>query len=227
MSEWLLLAFLGAVVSTDTTAFLQGMVHQPLVACTLIGSALGQPLEGAYFGALLQLLAMGELPVGGAHFPEIGTVALGLTSGALMALAAGTVDLGFAGIVVALLVLPLSWAASLLVNRQRELQSRFLPRVMAAVDSGRPGLVRWYLLVGVGHSFLRGAATATVTALLSLVLLRLLGSLPLAAGVPPYAVLAGMVGVGLGVVFELFDNREALFWVTTGVVATVAGLLLL
>jgi mannose/fructose/N-acetylgalactosamine-specific phosphotransferase system component IIC len=214
VSEWLLLAFLGAVVSTDTTAFLQGMLHQPLVACTLAGSALGQPLEGAYFGALL------------AHFPEIGTVSLGLTSGALMALASGTVELGIAAIAVAVLTLPLAWAASLLVDRQRELQSLFLPRVMAAVEVNRPGLIRWYLLVGVGHSLLRGAVTALVTALISMALLRLLGSLPLAAGVPPYAVLAGMVGIGLGVVFELFDTRESIVWVLAGVAVTATGLLL-
>lgn len=221
----MLLALLGAFISVDTTDLLQGMFHQPLAACTLVGAVLGRPLEGAYFGALLQLLSLGELPVGGALFRDVGTVAVGVTAGALMALGGGAAQLGFAGIVVVLLAMPLGWVGGLLVHRQREFQSRFLPKIVAAVEAGRPHILRRYLCLGIGYSAIRGAVTATAAALLTLLLLNLLGSMPIAGGVKPYALLAGMFGVGLGVLFELLDGRDAWAWVTAGVIVTAAGLL--
>ena len=62
MSSWILLAAFGAMAAIDSAAFFQGMLHQPLVICTLLGSAFGMPIEGAFFGALLQLLWLKRLP---------------------------------------------------------------------------------------------------------------------------------------------------------------------
>jgi mannose/fructose/N-acetylgalactosamine-specific phosphotransferase system component IIC len=218
VSDWILVALLGALAAADTTAFFQGMIHQPLVAATLIGAAFQMPLEGAYFGTLVQLMWLGDLPVGGARFPDIGPVAVGTAAGAMMAIGSG-VDLGMAGLGVVVLSLPLGWAAGYLVHVQREFQTAFLPRIMNAINRGRPGRLRWYLLIGIGHSAIRGALVGIVSAVLVNLLLGLLASLPIADQVSPWALLAGMIGIGLAVVLELLESPEALRWLAGGVIA--------
>ncbi len=225
MSDWILVAFLGALVAADTTAFFQGMLHQPLVAATLIGSALQMPLEGAYFGVLVQLMWLGDLPVGGARFPDIGPVSVGTAAGAMMAIGTG-IDLGLAGLGVVMFSLPLGWAAGYLVHVQREFQTAFLPRIVNAIDRGRPGQLRWYLLIGIGHSAIRGAVVGIVSAVLVKLALGLLASLPIAGPVSPYALLAGMIGVGLAVALELLESAEALRWLAGGVLAASLVLLI-
>ena len=54
---------MGFVVGMDTTAAFQIMVSQPLVACTLLGWMVGDPVTGALVGVVTQLLWMGKLPV--------------------------------------------------------------------------------------------------------------------------------------------------------------------
>lgn len=224
MSDWILVAFLGALVAVDTTAFFQGMLHQPLVAATLIGSALQMPLEGAYFGTLVQLMWLGDLPVGGARFPDIGPVSVGTAAGAMMAIGTG-VDLGLAGLGIVVFSIPLGWSAGYLVHMQREFQTAFLPRIVNAIERGRPGRLRWYLLVGIGHSAIRGAVVGIVSAVIMKLALAALASLPIAGQISPYALLAGMIGIGLAVVLELLESPEALRWLAGGVI--VGSLILL
>jgi len=55
----------GGVVAADTAAFLQLLLSQPLVAATVTGFLWGRVELGCEMGALLQLFALGVLPVGG------------------------------------------------------------------------------------------------------------------------------------------------------------------
>jgi PTS system mannose-specific IIC component len=61
---------MGFVVGLDTTAAFQVMVSQPLVACTICGWMMGDPVMGALVGVVTQCLWMGKLPVGAATFPD-------------------------------------------------------------------------------------------------------------------------------------------------------------
>ena len=47
----MILTIAGSVAAIDTATLFQGMFNQPLVICTLLGAAVGLPLEGAYLGA--------------------------------------------------------------------------------------------------------------------------------------------------------------------------------
>jgi len=70
-------ALWGGVVAADTAAFLQLLLSQPLVAATVTGLVWGNVGLGCEVGALLQLFALGVLPVGG-RAPEdfaVGSVA--------------------------------------------------------------------------------------------------------------------------------------------------------
>ena len=227
MTDWLLIALLGGLAAADTTAFLQGMFHQPLVICTLVGSALGMPLEGAFYGALLQLLWLGDLPVGGTHLPDIGAAAAGLSGGALLVLGSGSVDLGLSGALVALFALPVAWLGGLLVEMQRERQGILLRWAVAFVEAGRPERIRALLAMGVLLAALRGLVVAFASAGLMYLTLQLAGGLGLEGRIPPFALLAGLLGIGLGVLFEIFDDGEIVVWAAGGVALTAVALLVL
>jgi len=221
VSTWLILAIAGSVAAMDTATLIQGMFNQPLVICTLIGAAVGLPLEGAYLGAFLQMLWLSELPVGGAASSDSGPASAGAAGGALIAMQSGLTDMGIAGLAVLLAAIPLAWVGGHLVRWQRELQRGFFPRVIAALERNRPGMVRWYLLVGIGHSAIRGVLMALLAAALSLLMIRIAGLLPLAGKIAPYTLLVGMLGVGLGATLKLYSGPKFLPWLTGGLVAGV------
>lgn len=54
----------GGALSLDRTAAFQTMVSRPIVAAPVIGYLLGYPLIGLLCGAALELLFIGDLPVG-------------------------------------------------------------------------------------------------------------------------------------------------------------------
>ena len=219
MSTWLILAIAGSVAAIDTATLFQGMINQPLVICTLLGAAVGLPLEGAYLGAFLQMLWLSELPVGGAVSSDSGPASAGAAGGALVAIQSGLTDMGIAGLAVLLAAIPLAWVGGYLVRWQRELQRGFFPRVIAALERNRPGMVRWYLLVGIGHSAIRGVLIALLAAALSLLLITIAGLLPLAGKIAPYTLLAGMLGVGLGATRNLYGGPQFLPWLIGGLAA--------
>ena len=219
MSAWIILAAAGSVAAIDTASFFQGMFNQPLVICTILGAALGLPLEGAYLGALLQMLWLSELPVGAAASSDSGPASAGAAGGALLAMQSGLTDTGLAGLAVLLAAIPLAWAGGYLVRWQREIQSGFFPRVIAAVERNRPGLVRWYLLIGIGHVATRGALIAALGAAVSLLLLQVLEVLKLEGSIPPYTLLAGMLGIGFGVTLKLYSGPRFLPWLIGGIAA--------
>lgn len=70
MYDVILAALVGGLISLDRTAFLQVMISQPLVAGTLVGFSLGDPVAGLTIGSVLQLLWIGDVPVGGSVPPN-------------------------------------------------------------------------------------------------------------------------------------------------------------
>jgi hypothetical protein len=68
----LLLLLLGGWAALDGTAAGQFMISRPLVTGVLAGMLLGDPLTGLLTGAILELLHLGALPVGGCPPPGAG-----------------------------------------------------------------------------------------------------------------------------------------------------------
>ncbi|MFW6079575.1 MAG: PTS sugar transporter subunit IIC [Gemmatimonadota bacterium] len=78
--SWLGIALWGGVVGLDATSFPQAMVSRPFVAGTVAGLLVGRPLAGAVLGALLEVFALSQLPIGAARNPEPGTAAVATTA---------------------------------------------------------------------------------------------------------------------------------------------------
>ena len=68
MPHWLPVALLTAFLSMDETALGQFMVSRPIVTGPLVGWLLGRPDIGLEMGALVELIWIGDMPVG-AHLP--------------------------------------------------------------------------------------------------------------------------------------------------------------
>jgi mannose/fructose/N-acetylgalactosamine-specific phosphotransferase system component IIC len=70
MNEIFAAFFLGGLVGLDTTAAWQVLFSHPLIACSLLGAAFGEPQLGLFFGIIFELVWLYDVPVGGARFPE-------------------------------------------------------------------------------------------------------------------------------------------------------------
>src|SRR5438045_878436 len=67
---------LGALLGLDVVTFPQAMVSRPIVAATVAGAFIGNPLAGLTMGATLELLALGMLPFGASKYPEWGSASV-------------------------------------------------------------------------------------------------------------------------------------------------------
>lgn len=155
LHELLLLVLLGGLVALDGTALGQFMVSRPLVAATLAGGLLGDPMSGLVVGGVLELFYLSVLPVGGARFPEGGPAAV---VGAATAAAAPEMAGLVAGVSIGL-----AWGAlgGHTVGWLRRLNTLIAldpagpavtPRAVARVQAACMGmdLVRGVVLTGLG-----------------------------------------------------------------------------
>lgn len=107
-SPYLIAALAAVVLGLDRTAVCQFMISRPIVAGSLTGWLLGDPLTGLQIGAMLELLWLGRLPVGATIPPDDTQVAVGSTALALIwGPSLGGPGLGF-NVLCVLLALPLS-----------------------------------------------------------------------------------------------------------------------
>ena len=109
------LTFLGGLLALDGTSFGQFMVSRPLVAGTLTGWAVGDPVLGLLMGGILEFYFISVFPVGGAQFPEGGPPTL-------VAVATAVAAPGPAGIALGALM-------GFLWSRLGAISTRFLRRI--------------------------------------------------------------------------------------------------
>jgi len=222
VSGWLIVAVLAAVAALDTYDVLQALVHQPLVIGTLTGAALGMPLEGAWFGALLQLPRASELPVGTTLYPDRGPVTAGLVGGVLLALETVPGDLALTGVLVLLVALPAFGLSGRVAIAQFNWQESLDRSVRSAPIGRREARLRSALAVGLALTAVRGAVVGVIGAGIGQLLVRLAGRLPLAGRIQPWELLVGVAAAGLTYLVLTLGERRLLPWLLAG--AALAGL---
>ncbi len=62
----------GTAVGVDLVSFPQAMIARPVVAGTVAGWLLGDPLLGLRVGVVLELFALDVLPIGASRYPDYG-----------------------------------------------------------------------------------------------------------------------------------------------------------
>lgn len=160
--EILLLSALGGILALDATGLGQTMISRPLVAGTLAGAAVGDPLAGLAVGAVLELLVLPEVPVGGGRVPEgwLGALAAAAAAPLLPGTVAGRGTAVLFGLV---------WA--LVGGVSLPLLRRWNNRLLPEPGHPRPDLAldRSHR-VALGLDFLRGASLAALAVLSAQVL---------------------------------------------------------
>jgi mannose/fructose/N-acetylgalactosamine-specific phosphotransferase system component IIC len=214
--EWGWLVVWGAIVSLDLVSVGQFMLARPLVAGTVAGVILGDPLAGGTVGAILELFALDVLPIGGVRYPDYGVGAV--AAAATAAGAPGALGTGIAvctGLVVAYVG---EWV--MLVVRQANTAD--VRRHREALDAGHPPTIAAVHVRGLGRDLVRSVVLTV-------------GGLALAAAVyrwPPVdevrgAVLVGIVVIGAGLgaatagVLRAVGQTVTVRWFGLGLIAGV------
>jgi len=209
----------GAVVSLDRTAAFQTMVSRPLVTAPVIGYVLGNVEAALVVGIVLELLFIGDLPVG-RYIPvhETGLTVL-VTAGVLNAI---PVSFPVEGVVPAalLVAVPVALAYKKADALVRMVNSRFYDNAVTTLNSGEEPCMAAENLKGAALFFGAGFVTLFVTAMPVIALARYLR--PVARQAAVFPALAGclVLGVAAGV-NTVYTGRTLLVFAAAGA-ATVA-----
>lgn len=224
---WLGLAVLGAVLAVDETAFAQTWLSQPLPAALLAGLVVGEPAAALLPGVLMQLLVLGNVPVGMAASQDATSATVGVVGGALIAgwlpdLAAGAVgwQLGLMLVIMA----AASAAGGRLVTLERRSHLAWKLAAYRQLRDGDFAVVDRLHRRALRACALRGAAVSlSLAVLLSLSWSPLVTAMPdagrKALSLAPWLVLP----LVLGAMSDRMGHRRAAPWL---LVALVMGMLL-
>ncbi len=171
VGDYLLAGLVAMLTGLDRVALIQFMISRPLVAATLTGWVLGNPLVGMEIGMLLELLWLGRLPVGAAIPPDDTQVAVGAT---VLALSIGHL-LNMNGmplvILSVLISIPLGKFGQVFDRLARHVNGRLAISGHNALMTGNISGFERYHLFGLASFALASIATATVIVLLGSVVL--------------------------------------------------------
>lgn len=221
---------LGALLVADESAVAQTWFSQPLPAGVLAGVIWGDPLTGLALGVLLQLLSLGNLPVGQTFVGERATPVLGLCGAALasgwrlgLPFVGPDGDTGRMGWLLLGIVLG-SIAGNAAVTAQRRWHTRRVAAALRSLRDGRLDALEGEHVVCLLASAVRGAAGAVIWwGVGSLVWIPLYDLLPArieaALALLPWFAPA----VATGTLVDLYGSRAGARWIAAGLVATLAA----
>ncbi|MFN2371948.1 MAG: PTS sugar transporter subunit IIC [Candidatus Krumholzibacteriia bacterium] len=210
---------LGALLALDDTAYAQTWLSQPLPAALLTGAALGDPAAGLALGLPLQLVLVGNLPVGQGFTGDPTTATVAVTAAAVLGGVEFAPDRAAATAVGWLLpaVALLSAAGQHAVKLERRGNTAWMllgHRTLRDGDLGRIGRLHLRCLAVTAA---RGAAVTAAALLLVLelwlpLLPRLTDRAAAACALLPLLVPA----LALGALVEQYGVRRAAPWVAAG-----------
>jgi mannose/fructose/N-acetylgalactosamine-specific phosphotransferase system component IIC len=216
------LGLLGALLGLDVVSFPQAMISRPLVASTLAGALVGQPLMGLLIGATLECFALETLPFGASRYPEWGSAAV--VGGALFG--SRTEDVPGALTTAVVAALATAWIGGFSMIWLRKLNARWARARLEQLQRGSYRTVVSLQVAGLTMDVVRGFALTW----LMLVLARpAMGWALMHWSVPNRVSRAVVVGaaamVAAGAAWKVFHGMAGARWFFLGGIAT--GLLLL
>lgn len=215
MIELALLVAWGTLVGLDLVTILQAMIARPLVAGTVAGIVLGDPLTGGMVGAILELFAFDVLPVGAVRYPDYG---LGAVAGATAA--SGAPGILGVGVAVALGLI-VAYIGQLGMGVVRRLNTGDVRRVRARLDEGDGAAVVQAHVRGFARDVVR-AAVVTGIGLLCAEVVRNTSVVTLRTAVLLTIVLIGAaLGTACAGTLRLSSGRTHLPWLVVGLVIGV------
>lgn len=219
------LVFLNALLSLDDVALAQTWFGQPLPAAVLTGLVCGDPGLGLVIGLPLQLILVGNLPVGRTFSGDPTTAAVSVVGG--MALSGSPIALTGLGDpiwtgldLVGWLLLGsvlVSFTGNWLINLQRQAHLLWMHSGHRVLRDGKLNRIEAIQLRCMGATFLRGTVLGLLFILvIARVWIPLFEILPprlgLALGILPLLV----PGLGIGTMIDRYGLRASSLWVLAG-----------
>lgn len=157
------LGLLGALLGLDVVSFPQAMLSRPLVASTLAGALVGQPLAGLVIGATLECFALETLPFGASRYPEWGSAAV--VGGALFA--SRTEDTAGALTTAVVVALATAWIGGYSMIWLRKLNARWARARLVELQRGSYRTVVSLQVAGLTMDVVRGFLLTWIMLLLA------------------------------------------------------------
>ena len=207
------LTVLGAVLGLDAVSFPQAMLSRPIVASTLGGAVVGDPLAGLLAGAALEFVALETLPVGASRYPEWGSASV--VGGALI----GSYGEASAGALSVTLFAAIAtgWIGGWTMVQLRGLNAAMARRFRAGINGGSAQAVVGLQFAGLLADFLRGGALTLVSLLVFDPLMH--AALGVWGASPRYSravAVAVAASVASGAVWKLFRGTAHARWYLLG-----------
>lgn len=225
----------GGLLSLDRTAALQTMVSRPIVAAPVIGYILGNPSAGLAAGVLLELIFIGDFPVGRyipVHETDLAVTVSAMTITIIDAMGVKTgLESGWrpmaAGMAAAfpfslVIMLPLSRVFQAADAFTRRANVRFFNNAREAVEKGAPVSLAMENLKGLAFFFTTNVLALFLVSAPALFLSRLAFS---RTGLhwrlfPAFALCAALgMAAALNTVYT--DKRGALVFAASGIAAAI------
>lgn len=158
MSALLPVVLLGALLGLDTVSFPQAMLSRPIVAATLGGTLIGDPMSGLFAGVTLEFIAVETLPFGASRYPEWGSASV--IGGALFASYPTHPPGAMAIAIVA--ALATAWIGGWTMVKLRQRNAVWAAHSRGALDAGARGAVISVQLKGLTGDLVRGALLTAI-----------------------------------------------------------------
>lgn len=222
-ASFLPLTMLAALLGLDVVSFPQAMISRPIVAATLAGALVGDPMRGLVIGIALELVALENLPFGASFYPEWGSasvVAGGLYAGYSEGSIGGLAIFVFVGIITASVG---GWT----MVQHRRIIAKWAAAMHDELSSGSTAAVTALQLRGLTADLARGGLLAWV----ALMLFHPAGAWAMAhwhlGAVPSRAVVVAIAGmVAAGAIWKVIHSTKGAPWYFFGGLAGGALLLL-
>lgn len=216
--SFVLLILLGGWIASDSTSVGQLMVSRPLIAATLGGLVVGDPMGGAILGLILEALHLTVLPFGAARYPEMGPAAV-----AAAAVLAGHTSSSALVLVAVIFALAWGWVSGMSIRVLRQFNVRIALRASATKNSP-VGLELWHG-AAIAADVLRGMVLVALGVPMVSALMTLTATTwALGEGVAQITIWAAVAG-GLGASLRLFGSNRAVLFIS-GILCGLLFLLL-
>jgi mannose/fructose/N-acetylgalactosamine-specific phosphotransferase system component IIC len=226
MSEQLiLLCILGGLVALDNTEAFQTMLSQPLLVGPLVGLIFNDIYAGLKIGILFQLIYLWVMPIGTAIFPDPGIGSVVGCAGFIILCRLSPEKSNLVLLLLILFVFLFSLFSGWTLIKQRQFNSRLLPRADRYEEKVQLRGFDSLFLIALGGSFCRGLV---ITALGIFLIFTLLKPVLNLFGFVPEQFLNHLElplwGLGMGVMAHLFGRKRNLPWFFAG---TLLGIVIL
>ncbi len=222
MMNLLGLSLIGGVLALDTTAVLQSLISQPIIAGSLLGWLSNDLVAGLKMGFILQLLWLSELPVGAARVPE-GNLGSMIGIVLMFQLKAFQAQYFYVliliGVFYALFFSAVGQRATTLL---RQWNVHILDRAMRGIEAGQISIISKMNLAALVIHWLVYSIFILGSVIIGVYVFRpLLGILPAGWNEMARLVELAVLGCGAGFSFTLFNEKKLAWWVVTGIVAGI------